>query len=37
MRSARAEAQAIIDNARRVSNEVSEELKQLRKQKSESS
>ena len=32
MRSARAEAQAIIDNARRVSNEVSEELKQLRKQ-----
>lgn len=32
MRSARAEAQAIIDNARRVSNEVTEELKQLRKQ-----
>ena len=32
MRSARAEAQSIIDNARRVSNEVSEELKQLRKQ-----
>ena len=32
MRSARAEAQAIIDNARRASNEVAEELKQLRKQ-----
>ncbi len=32
VRSARAEAQAIIDNARRVSNEVAEELKQLRKQ-----
>ena len=32
MRSARAEAQAIIDNARRTSNEVAEELKQLRKQ-----
>ncbi len=32
MRSARAEAQTIIDNARRTSNEVAEELKQLRKQ-----
>lgn len=32
VRSARAEAQAIIDNARRVSNEVQDELKQLRKQ-----
>lgn len=32
MRTARAEAQAIIDNARRTSNEVAEELKQLRKQ-----
>ncbi len=32
VRSARAEAQAIIDNARRASNEVQEELKQLRKQ-----
>ena len=36
MRSARAEAQAIIDNARRVSNEVGEELKQLRKQMKDS-
>ena len=32
MRTARAEAQGIIDNARRAANEVSEELKQLRKQ-----
>ena len=32
VRSARAEAQAIIDNARSVSNEVQDELKQLRKQ-----
>ena len=32
MRSARAEAQRIIDDARRASNEVAEELKQLRKQ-----
>ncbi len=32
MRSARAEAQVIIDNARRTANEVAEELKQLRKQ-----
>ncbi len=32
MRSARAEAQAIVDQARRASNEVAEELKQLRKQ-----
>ncbi len=32
MRSARAEAQAIVDNARRAANEVAEELKQLRKQ-----
>lgn len=32
MRSARAEAQVIIDNARRAANEVAEELKQLRKQ-----
>lgn len=32
VRSARAEAQAIIDQARRASNEVAEELKQLRKQ-----
>lgn len=36
VRSARAEAQTIIDNARRVSNEVSEELKQLRKQMKDS-
>ena len=36
VRSARAEAQAIIDNARRVSNEVAEELKQLRKQMKDS-
>ena len=32
MRTARAEAQRIIDDARRTSNEVAEELKQLRKQ-----
>lgn len=32
VRAARAEAQAIIDNARRTSNEVADELKQLRKQ-----
>ncbi len=32
VRSARAEAQRIIDDARRTSNEVAEELKQLRKQ-----
>ena len=32
VRSARAEAQCIIDDARRTSNEVAEELKQLRKQ-----
>lgn len=32
MRTARAEAQRIIDDARRASNEVAEELKQLRKQ-----
>lgn len=32
MRTARAEAQAIIDQARRASNEVTDELKQLRKQ-----
>ena len=32
MRTARAEAQAIVDQARRTSNEVAEELKQLRKQ-----
>ncbi len=32
MKTARAEAQAIIDQARRAANEVSEELKQLRKQ-----
>ncbi|MBP3413399.1 MAG: endonuclease MutS2 [Oscillospiraceae bacterium] len=32
MRAARAEAQAIVDQARRTSNEVAEELKQLRKQ-----
>ncbi|MBQ2446583.1 MAG: endonuclease MutS2 [Oscillospiraceae bacterium] len=32
MRSARAEAQAIVDQARRTSNEVAEELKALRKQ-----
>lgn len=32
VRAARAEAQVIIDNARRASNEVAEELKQLRKQ-----
>ena len=32
MRRARAEAQAIIDHARRASNEVADELKQLRKQ-----
>ena len=32
MRSARAEAQTIVDNARRAANEVAEELKQLRKQ-----
>ena len=32
MHSARAEAQRIIDDARRASNEVAEELKQLRKQ-----
>ena len=36
LRSARAEAQAIIDNARRTSNEVAEELKQLRKQMKDS-
>ena len=36
LRSARAEAQAIIDNARRTSNEVAEELKQLRKQMQDS-
>ena len=36
MRSARAEAQAIIDNARRAANEVAEELKQLRKQMKDS-
>lgn len=32
VRQARAEAQSIVDNARRASNEVAEELKQLRKQ-----
>lgn len=32
VRSAKAEAQSIIDNARRSANEVAEELKQLRKQ-----
>ena len=32
MRAARAEAQSIIDDARRTSNEVADELKQLRKQ-----
>lgn len=36
MKVARAEAQAIIDNARRASNEVAEELKQLRKQMKDS-
>lgn len=36
MRSARAEAQVIIDNARRAANEVAEELKQLRKQMKDS-
>ncbi len=36
VRSARAEAQHIIDDARRVSNEVAEELKQLRKQMKDS-
>lgn len=36
VRSARAEAQVIIDNARRAANEVADELKQLRKQMKDS-